>query len=149
MRVMLGSLFLLLVAASGAVAGSAPARPASSHQVALPILIAPMTEDGRLTGYAYLNPVLTAASDQATLKVRDRTPFLQDAFVRDVNAASIQDPANPKQVDIKGLEARLLADARRIMGPANVTAVAFSQIQISALLPGMSSAPASQVPAPH
>ncbi len=127
--------FVLLLLAC--LAPAAAAKPANSHAVNMPILIAPMSRDGRLIGYAYLNPVLMAASDAAALQIRDRTPFLQDAFVRDVNAASIQQQNNLNTLNIKDLQGRLLADARQVVGAANVIAVSFSQIQIAWIIPGV------------
>lgn len=127
-------IFVLLLLAAAAPA--ATAKPATSHAVNMPILIAPMSKGGRLIAYAYLNPVLMATSDAATLKIRDRMPFLQDAFVRDVNAASIQQQNDPKTLNIKDLQARFLADSRRVVGMANVVAVSFSQIQIAWIVPG-------------
>ncbi len=133
MRSILVLVFVFLAAVAPAVA----AKPANSHAVNMPILIAPMSKGGRLIGYAYLNPVLMAASDAAALQIRDRTPFLQDAFVRDVNAASIQQQDNPNALNIKDLQARFLADSQRVVGEGNVTAVNFSQIQIAWIVPGV------------
>ncbi len=127
-------LVLLLLAV---VAPPVAAKPKDSHAVNMPILIAPMNKAGRLIGYAYLNPVLMAASDAAALTIRDRTPFLQDAFLRDVNASSIQQQGDPNTLNIKGLQDRFLADAKRLVGASNVTAVSFSQIQIAWIVPGV------------
>jgi hypothetical protein len=133
MRPILSLVLLLLVL----VGPPAAAKPKDSHAVNMPILIAPMTKAGRLIGYAYLNPVLMASSDAAALTIRDRTPFLQDAFLRDVNAASIQQQGSQNTIDIKALQGRFLADARRVVGASNVTAVRFSQIQIAWIVPGV------------
>jgi hypothetical protein len=139
--------FVLLLLAAAAL--PAAAKPANSHAVNMPILIAPMSKQGRLIGYAYLNPVLMAASDAAALKIRDLTPFLQDAFVRDVNAASIQQQGAQNIVNIKDLQARFLADCRRVVGDATVSAVSFSQVQIAWIVPGVGVTNQPPVSAPH
>jgi hypothetical protein len=142
--------FLILVLLLFAVvAPPAAAKSKDSHAVNMPILIAPMTNGGRLIGYAYLNPVLMASSDAAALEIRDRTPFLQDAFLRDVNAASIQQQGSPNTLNIKGLQGRFLADARRVVGVSNVTAVSFSQIQIAWIVPGVGVTNQPPVSTPH
>lgn len=110
-----------------------PAKSATS--VDMPILVAPMVTDGKLFAYAYLNPVIEAASDSAVLKVRDKTPFLQDAFIRDLNGATIVDPKAPDQFDRAGTAARLLADARRVVGAGAIKGLSFSQVQVSPRTP--------------
>jgi len=52
----------------------------------MPFLIAPMSKDGKLLGYAYISSKLVASSPGATIAVREKLAFIQDAFVRDVNA---------------------------------------------------------------
>lgn len=103
--------------------------------VEMPFLIAPMSADGRLQGYAYISSKLTTSSPSASVDVREKLAFIQDAFVRDVNAASIGSTADPVTVDRTLLAARLLADARRVVGRTKVVAIAFTQIQFSPLHP--------------
>ena len=55
----------------------------------MPFLIAPLNQDGKLVGYAYISSKIVAASLSAAVSVREKTPFLQDAFVRDVNAVNL------------------------------------------------------------
>ena len=54
------------------------------------------------------------------LAVRDKLAFIQDAFVRDVNGDAVAKPDDPEKVDMPALEARLLADARKVMGAGKV-----------------------------
>ena len=104
--------------------------------VDMPFLMAPLTNaDGKLTGYAYIATRLTALTDVFALAVRDKVPFIQDAMVRDVNSASVATPADPDQVDIPGLEARLLADARKVMGAGKVKLITVCTVQIADLHP--------------
>jgi hypothetical protein len=103
--------------------------------VEMPYLIAPMTMDGKLVSYAYISSRIIATSPSAAIDVRERTPFIQDAYVRDVNAAPIGQSANPLTVDRQSLVNRLLADARRMAGPRKVDSVELIQIQIAELRP--------------
>ena len=69
--------------------------------VEMPFLIAPMTVDGKLTGYAYISSKVVTRSRNASLEVRDKIPFIQDAFVRDVNEAPSARPMIPRPSTIQ------------------------------------------------
>jgi hypothetical protein len=113
----------------------------------MPYLMAPMTGgDGKLTGYAYISSRLTATSDTFALAVRNKLAFIQDAFVRDVNGAGVGKADDMSAVDQPALEARLLADARRVMGAGAVASIALVQVQISPLRPAQT--PAQNTPRP-
>ncbi|MGH6870821.1 MAG: hypothetical protein ACREHE_04870 [Rhizomicrobium sp.] len=128
-------LFALLLAVP-ALGGEAPEKaPEPGTSVEMPYLIAPMVVDDRLVAYAYISTKIVATSPSAAIAVRLKLAFIQDAFVRDVNAASIADPADPSKVNEKGLMARLLADAKRIAGPAKVAGIKLIQLQISPMRP--------------
>jgi hypothetical protein len=104
--------------------------------VDMPFLMAPLTNaDGKLTGYAYISTRLTAMSDTFALVVRDKLPFIQDTMVRDVNGDSVAAAEDPEQVDIKGLEARLLADARKVIGAEKVKLITVCTVQVAELHP--------------
>ena len=104
--------------------------------VDMPFLMAPMTgADGKLSGYAYISSRLTATSDTNALAVRERIAFIQDAFVRDVNMRGIAKSDDPTAVDQLGLTARLLDDAKKVMGQGKVVSIALVQVQIAPLHP--------------
>lgn len=104
--------------------------------VDMPYLMAPMTgADGKLAGYAYISSRLTATSDTIALSVREKIAFIQDVFVRDVNTRSVAKADDPTSVDQAALEARLLADAKKVMGPGKVVSIALVQVQIAPLHP--------------
>jgi hypothetical protein len=105
-------------------------------RVDMPILVAPMIVHGRLLAYAYINSTVITNSADTSFKVRDKIPFIQDAFIRDVNGASIVDPKNTDKVDRPALQARLLADLRKVMGQEEIVSVSFSNLQITQLRPG-------------
>jgi hypothetical protein len=104
--------------------------------VEMPFLIAPLSVDGKLYGYAYVSLKIVTTTQGAALQVRDKVAFIQDAFVRDVNAVSIGLPKDPKTVDKAALVVRLLADAKRVIGAAKIASVVLIQVQISPIHPG-------------
>jgi hypothetical protein len=104
--------------------------------VDMPFLMAPLTnEDGKLTGYAYISSRLTAASEATTLIVREKIPYIQDAMVRDVNGADVTTAEDREQVDIPRLEARLMGDARKVLGQGKVKQITICTVQIAELHP--------------
>ncbi|MBV8976442.1 MAG: hypothetical protein JO261_09115 [Alphaproteobacteria bacterium] len=131
-RLILAAVLLPLSAA--AADKPAPGEQPGTH-VEMPFLIAPMSVAGKLQGYAYISSKLVSASPGASVAIREKLAFIQDAFVRDVNVAPIGKAADPLAVDTVLLGARLLADARRIVGASQVVAIAFTQIQFSPLHP--------------
>jgi hypothetical protein len=134
MRAVLALCALLLAFSGGsALAGEKAGDPGTN--VEMPFLIAPMCIDGKLTGYAYISSKVVTSSREASLDVRNKIPFIQDAFVRDVNATPITKATDPKTVDYAGLIARLTADVKRIVGAAKISTVVIIQVQISELHP--------------
>jgi hypothetical protein len=125
------ALLLVLVAATPVAAGD---KPAPGSSVEMPYLIAPVIVDDRLVSYAYSK--IIASSPASALDVRTKTAFIQDAFVRDVNARPIGKPDDPSTVDTAALNARMLADVRRIVGAAKIRAIEFITIQMSPMRPG-------------
>jgi hypothetical protein len=113
----------------------------------MPFLMAPITgADGKLSGYAYISSRLTATTDVNANQARDKIAFIQDAFVRDVNAKEIATSGDPITVDNAALEVRLLADARKVVGAAKLVSIAIMQVQIAPLHPGSVTAVAGQPP---
>ncbi len=104
--------------------------------VDMPFLMAPLTDaDGKLTGYAYISSRLTASSESVVTDVRDKLPYIQDLLVRDVNGTGVTVADDPEKVDIHGVEARLLAAARKVMGAGKVKQVMICTVQIAQLHP--------------
>ena len=126
----------LAIAGSTAVAGEKAGDPGTN--VEMPFLIAPMSKDGKLLGYAYITSKLVASSQSAALEIRDKIAFIQDAFVRDVNAAPVSKAGDPTAVDTQILGNRLVADARRIVGATKVVRVIFGDGETD---PGIKFAP--------
>lgn len=124
--------------ASAWAADEAPAKKKAEEpgtHVQMPFLIAPMSADGKLQGYAYISSKLVASTPMASVEIRDKLAFIQDAFVRDVNGQPIGKTNDPTAVDTALLTSRLVADAKRIVGAAKVVTITFTQIQFSPLHP--------------
>ena len=133
MRKLALALALLTLPAFAADAPKKVEEPGT--HVEMPFLIAPMSEDGKLVGYAYISTKLVSSSPPASVEIREKLAFIQDAFVRDVNSAPIGKANDPRSVDTALLADRLIADARRIVGPAKVVSITFKQIQFAPLHP--------------
>jgi hypothetical protein len=127
------TIILGLALGGPAFAAGATKEVAPGTSVEMPILIAPMIVDGKLSGYAYVANTILTTSPNAAIDVRDKIPFIQDAFVRDVNGASIAKGGDPNTVDIDGLTARLLACVRRVVGTAKIAGVRLTQVQLAPL----------------
>ncbi|HVZ91674.1 MAG TPA: hypothetical protein VG843_08490 [Rhizomicrobium sp.] len=123
----------LAIAAILAVSAAAAGEPGT--HVEMPFLIAPVAVDGALDGYVYINSKLVASTPAASVEIREKLAFIQDAFVRDVNAAPVGSADDPRTVDKPALAKRLVADARHIVGAGNVVGIEFKQIQFSPLHP--------------
>jgi len=129
------ALAAMLVPLAARSAGKPKPKEEPGTHVEMPFLIAPMSEDGKLQGYAYISSKLVSSSPGASVEIREKLAFIQDAFVRDVNAAPIGQADDAKAVDTAILGTRLLADARRIVGAAKVVSIEFTQVQFSSLHP--------------
>jgi hypothetical protein len=130
--------FLIALGLASAGAADAPKAkpPEPGTSVEMPYLIAPVVVDGKLMSNAYISNKVIASSQAAAIDIRDKTPFIQDAFVRDVNAKPIGQETNPSTVDQAALKVRLLADARRIVGAAQVADLKIIRIQVVPIRPG-------------
>lgn len=138
MRILPAILLALLLPASARAAEDAkstkkPTEPGTHVQ--MPFLIAPVSIDGKLQGYSYISSKLVASTPSASVLIREKLAFIQDAFVRDVNAQPVGKESDPKDVDTTALAARLVADAKRIVGAKNVVSIVFTQIQFSPIHP--------------
>ena len=137
------SVGLLLFGTASAASAKPPADAAPGTSIEMPYLIAPLTVGDSLVAYAYISCKIISSSQATAIDVRDRIPFIQDAFVRDVNGVSISGGGDPPTIDANSLSARLLADAKKVMGPGKVLSLQLIQVQITPLRPGVSVAPGS------
>jgi flagellar basal body-associated protein FliL len=132
--------FALLLPPQGALAAEAPKDPKDpkdqgTTDVELPPMLAPMVVDNRLESYAYITVALTPTSRERQLLIREKMPFLRDGFLREVNKASIVNPADPKTVDQPALKKRLLVRLNQILPPGSVSDLKFPEIVPTAIQP--------------
>jgi hypothetical protein len=132
MRVILlltASLFLAMPAhASGAPeAAESKADPSAGDttQVELPMLVAPVTVDGRLYFYAYMRIILKAKDASTADLAREKVPFILDAMLRETHRATITLNGDPQQIDGKGLEKRLFDTANAVIGAGSFESLTF------------------------
>jgi hypothetical protein len=128
---------VLLAALRPAIAadGKKPAEVEPGTSVEMPYLIAPLAAGDTLVAYAYVTSTIIASSPSSAIDIRDKIAFIQDKFVRDVNASSIGKPDDPKAVDEAKLTARLLADVKTVMKPGTVAGLKVVEVQIRPMRP--------------
>lgn len=129
---------LLILALLASPLWAAGKKPEPGTTVEMPYLMAPMAQDGKLLGYAYISSKLVCSAPEACIAVRDKLAFIQDAFVRDVNAQPISLASDPTAVDRDLLNARLTAKAKRIVGDRKVVNMVFLDIKFAPLRPSES-----------
>jgi hypothetical protein len=135
-RAAFAGLILSLASAMPALASAAKkSEPAPGSSVEMPYLIAPLNDGDTLVAYAYISCKIIASSPNFAVDIRDKVPFIQDAFVRDVNATNIGKADAPQTVDNTALAARLLTDVRKVMKPGSVADVQLIEVQIRPLHP--------------
>lgn len=129
---------LLLLASTHAGLAEDAKKPdaKAGTSVEMPYLIAPLSSGEGLLAYAYISCKIVGASQAAAMEIQAKVPFIQDAFVRDVNASSIGKPDDPMAVDRATLGPRLLALAKKVMGPGKVTDLKLMEVQVRPLRPG-------------
>jgi hypothetical protein len=137
-RSVLAVLIAVLLASPALGEEKKPAKAPPGTSVEMPFLIAPMSKDGKLLGYAYISSKVICSSGSATVAVRGKVAFIQDANVRDVNAHPVSRADDPTQVDDVALSLRLADNARRIVGGNKVVRVVFIAVQFAPLHPSQS-----------
>ena len=99
--------------------------------VTMPTILAPMVADSRLENYAYITIILKPATPAGVLTIREKVPFLQDAFLRELNGAPIVKADDPKSVDDEALKPRLLARVNQILPAGTVAELKFEPIVVA------------------
>ena len=103
--------------------------------VELPAFLAPMLKGNRLEQYAYITVALTPANRERMLAIREKMPFLRDAFLREVNKANIVKADDSNSVDTVALKARLLTRVNQILPKGSVSDLKFQSIQMTPIQP--------------
>lgn len=141
------TLALLPVRAESESGSSSPLGGADTT-VELPMLVAPVTVNGRLYHYAYMR-VLLKAKDTATVRVaRDKVPYIMDAMLREVHRESIALNGEPGEIDGNGLKERLLASANAAIGAGAFVSLTFRDT-IQTDDPAVNAAAAASQPEPE
>ena len=99
--------------------------------VQMPTILAPMVVDARIENYAYITIVLKPAAPAGVLAIREKVPFLQDAFLRELNGPSIVKADDPKAVDEATLKPRLIARMNQILPAGTVAELKFEPIVVA------------------
>ncbi len=76
----------------------------------------PVARQGRLVNYIFVSLQLTPAQGQDIWKLRERTHFLRDAYLKLVHIEDLSDPADPRKLDVARARARLLAATDAVLG---------------------------------
>jgi hypothetical protein len=106
------------------VANTGPAN------IVLPQILAPMVTQNRLLGYAYITVGLAPSGQDKVGVIREKLPFLQDAFLREVNRASIAKPGDIKTVDADEVKNRLQTRMAAILPAGTVTELKIEQVTV-------------------
>ena len=109
-------------------------KDAGPSDVDMPPLLAPMGSGHRLESYAYISIQLTPSTQDKILVIREKVPFIQDAFLREVNKTPVADGTDPKKVDQEALKKRLLARLNQILPKDTVSGIKFEQITMAPLV---------------
>jgi flagellar basal body-associated protein FliL len=126
----------LILPLQGALAAEPPKeKDTGLTDVEMPAILAPVVVENRLQTYAYITIALTPTSREKALLIREKTPFLRDSFLREVNKASIALPTDPKAVDQPALKKRLLERVKQILPPGSVSDLKFSQMVMTPFQP--------------
>jgi flagellar basal body-associated protein FliL len=112
-------------------AASAATEDQGPVDVALPPILAPMVVQNQLAGYAYITVALAPSGRDKVAAIREKMPFLQDAFLREVNKASILRADDAKAVDAEAIKARLTARMNQILPKGTVGELKLQQIVLA------------------
>jgi len=130
-RAWLALLWLALGASDVLAAAAVDTTALGPVDVQMPTILAPMIADNRLENYAYITVVLKPAAPAGVLAIREKVPFLQDAFLRELNGAPIVKADDPKSVDEAALKPRLIARMNQILPAGTVAELKFEPIVVA------------------
>ena len=103
--------------------------------VELPSLLAPMIVGPRLESYAYITIALAPAGRDKVFLIREKVPFLRDAFLRELNKATIVKTDDTKAVDQEAVKTRLTARMNQILPAGTVAELKLDQVVIVSVQP--------------
>jgi len=124
-------LCLALGASEARAAAAVDTTTLGPVDVQMPTILAPMVIDNRIENYAYITIVLKPAAPAGILAIREKVPFLQDVFLRELNGATIVKADDPKSVDEAALKPRLIARMNQILPAGTVAELKFEPIVVA------------------
>ena len=128
---LVGLVFAGLCASQALAAAAVDTSTLGPVDVTMPTILAPMVADARLENYAYITIVLKPATPAGVLTIREKVPFLQDAFLRELNGAPIVKADDTKAVDEEALKPRLLARVNQVLPAGTVAELKFEPIVVA------------------
>lgn len=111
--------------------GGAEGTANGPANVVLPQILAPMTVQNRLMGYAYLTVALAPSTPDKVGLIREKMPFLQDSFLRLVNRGTIAKTGDTKTVDTEEVKKRLETGMAAILPAGTVSELKIDQVTVA------------------
>jgi len=107
-----------------------PEIPVEANPILVSVehVTAPLTKDGNVGGYVYLNLSVEVGDEEADQTVKDNLPKLRAAFAADLYGDSIADPKASDRADLPAIQARLLKVARRVFGDEAIKQIYVSKV---------------------
>jgi hypothetical protein len=131
MVLLIACVLAVLIPPAAGHAATAATTDQGPVDIELPPLLAPMVVQNHLSGYAYITIVLAPAARDKVLAIREKVPFLQDVFLREVNKGSILKAGDPKTVDEAALKTRLTARMNQVLPAGMVMELKLQQIVLA------------------
>ena len=101
---------------------------ASPILVSIERVTAPLTKDGDISGYVYLNLSVEVGDEEAENTVKDNLPRLRAAFATELYGQSITDPQASDRADVSAIQSRLLKVARQVFGDEAIKQIYVSKV---------------------
>jgi hypothetical protein len=111
-------------------AATAATQDQGPVDIDVPPILAPMVVANRLDGYAYIVVLLAPAGRDKVVIIREKMPFLQDAFLRELNKTPIIKSDDPKTVDADAVKTRLVARMNQVLPAGTVAELKLGQIAL-------------------
>ena len=139
-RIALPLICVLLLAATAGRGGAAESEATRAANgivdVELPAFFVPITVNARLENYAFITVSLTPTGADKVLTIREKVPFLRDAFLRELTKGTIIKAGDPTALDTPSVEARLMARAKAVLPADTVSGLKLEQAVITPVEPG-------------
>jgi hypothetical protein len=114
--------------AKGGEAGHAAVQGLDPRVVSIAVLVAPVVDRGRLTGYLYLSVDLKATTEAGAGKIKDDLPLIQDAFLRALYAHPVEHRVAESQEVKNALAADLQAASAGPIDEASLESLEISSL---------------------